>query len=381
MTRNTQLKFENGMALVMVLVFTCALLLLGGALLGYSFNEKIIADYQAQEAALYYITEAGLEAGLAALGQDFYRQESIHGELNGGYFSVQFSKISSGKRQVLSSGSYNGFTRTLAVTAEHLKGAGYESLAADQIYLRTVRISGNLHVNDWLVVDHGQSYISGDLTHRAGAPPVVPDENALAVAGSTRPAGEIPLTKLYYELLSGRTEQAIEGGIIRQPPTGYPAQRRFLVNGDLTIAPEQELFDFAGMIVVKGDLNLLPGEEASLILDGVFAVDGDVTIRPREAINANYPGHTLLIMAGGAIELLPAEEANPQIEGRQLLYSRTSIRIQGRSPSEPVVLRGVIMAKQLRLENCTIYYDPALPQQYAADMPGLGTIRTHWVKP
>lgn len=58
---------ERGSLLVMVAVYTAVLLMLGGALLTCAMTEQLIACNQEEEMRLYYIAEAGIEAGVAAL--------------------------------------------------------------------------------------------------------------------------------------------------------------------------------------------------------------------------------------------------------------------------------------------------------------------------
>ncbi len=108
---------ERGMALVMVLVFIGALMLLGTVMLTYSFNENTIADYQARETTLYYLAEAGLEAGIAALGQDFDHQGQLTGTLTEGHFTVTFNTIDPTRRLVTAKAteSNQGFEKTLTV--------------------------------------------------------------------------------------------------------------------------------------------------------------------------------------------------------------------------------------------------------------------------
>lgn len=126
---------ERGAALVMVLVFTGALMLLGAALLTYSFNEIIIADYHAREAVLYYIAEAGLEAGIAALRQDFNRMEGLAGELAEGHFTVVFSDISPERRLITSTATEQsrGFVKTVSAELLYEPAGGEDEADAIQV--------------------------------------------------------------------------------------------------------------------------------------------------------------------------------------------------------------------------------------------------------
>lgn len=109
---------QNGLVLAVLLLFSSALLLLGSALLSYSLNEMIIAAYQEEEIRLYYIAEAGLEVGLAALRRDFTHRERITGTLNGGTFQVDFTAPSPLVRRITSAAILGRYHKTLALIAE-----------------------------------------------------------------------------------------------------------------------------------------------------------------------------------------------------------------------------------------------------------------------
>ncbi len=372
----------RGMALVMVLVFSSALLLLGAALLTYSFNEKLIADYQQEEVQLYYITEAGLEAGLAALRRDFFHNGQISGPLNGGSFKTNFATPAPGKRGITSEGALGRYRKTITLIAEQDLLAGSENLTADEIYLHQAEIYGSVHVNQLLIAEGGQNMIVGDLFHHDTEPPLVAPGSTLEVSGSSSSAAPLEPAHVNFEQLAGRTTRVIPGGLLFKAPADYPAQTQFLVEGDLLIAPQAgDTFDFSGLLYVQGDLALIPAEGSTLLLDGAFAVQGSVTIQLGAPLNPVEPLRHLIILAGGEIEILPPENSLFQLGGKQILYSRSAISIRGRSPDEPLVLRGVSLARQLRLENCALHYEPALLHSYAELLPGLGTIRVEWIKP
>lgn len=380
MTLKAYRENKSGMALVMVLVFSSTLLLFGAALLTYSFNEKIIADYQEEEVRLYYIAEAGLEAGLAALRRNFSHQARISGTLNGGSFQANFATPAPGKRSITSIGALGRYRKTVTLIAERDLLAGCERLTADFIYLQQAAVYGGIHVNGQLWAEQRHSLISGDLFHRDRVPPLIAPGATLEVSGSTAPAAPLPLPRIYFEQLAGRTTRVIPGGLLHRPPAGYPAHTHFLVEGDLVIAPQAgETFDFTGLFYVQGDLTLLPAAESTLLLEGVFAAEGDVTIQPRAPLNnAGWP-RNLILLAGGEITVL-AEDSQPQIGGTQIFYSRTAIRLQGGSADAPLLLQGVALSGRLYLQNCSLHYRPALLTDYAGLLPGLGQLRTEWVR-
>lgn len=372
---------ESGMALVMVLVFSSTLLLLGAALLTYSFNEKLIADYQEEEARLYYIAEAGLETGLAALRRDFSHRNRITGAINGGSFKVDFTTPGPGKCCIASEGALGYYRKTVTLIAEQDLLAGCESLSADDIYLFEAEVFGDVHVNRQLRAEQGDSLISGDLHYRDGQPPLIALNATLEVAGSSSPAAPLPPAWINFEQLAGRTTRKIPGGLLRQPPAQYPDHSLFFVEGDLDIAPEAgETFDFSGLFYVQGDLSISPAAGSSLLLEGVIAAEGSITLQPHSPFNSADPPRNLILLAGGEINVSPAEDSMLLIGGTQIFYSRSVIRLQGASGG-PAALRGVYLSRQLRMENCSLHYEPSLLYSAAGMLPGLGQIRTEWVKP
>ena len=96
---------EKGMAVVLVLVFTSILMAFGAALITNAVNEKLIAGYNTREIKLYYITEAGIEAGIAALNDTwasgtnsetffvFDDNFEMQGNLGEGSFIVSFKEL------------------------------------------------------------------------------------------------------------------------------------------------------------------------------------------------------------------------------------------------------------------------------------------------
>lgn len=109
---------DKGMALVLVLVFTTALLLLGGALITNALNEKLIAVYQIQEIKQQYLAEAGLEAGLAILMEDFFYNGELRGSLMDGEFIVQFENTGSTGRRIRSTGKLDDYQIEITLTVK-----------------------------------------------------------------------------------------------------------------------------------------------------------------------------------------------------------------------------------------------------------------------
>ncbi len=126
---------EGGSALVIVLTVIAALFILGGALSIVTLSECLIAHNQEQDAKLYYITEAGIEAGVAALSCSYDYCGPISGDICGGSYSTQFvqepglaeghayctripQRLATGQRLVISTGNLEGRSMVMAVIVE-----------------------------------------------------------------------------------------------------------------------------------------------------------------------------------------------------------------------------------------------------------------------
>lgn len=112
---------DQGMALVLVLIFTAALMVLGTALIYYAVNEKLIANFNVLDIRLYYIAEAGAEAGIALLQEEFNYNGTLNGTVGGGSYAVTFHSIDKNCRDIVSVGQLNGYSKTISVSME-LKG-------------------------------------------------------------------------------------------------------------------------------------------------------------------------------------------------------------------------------------------------------------------
>jgi hypothetical protein len=109
---------EEGLVLVLVLVFTAALLLLGTALISTAASENLIAAYQGQDIRKQYLAEAGLEAGLALIRYDFFSEQVLVGNLMDGSYRVSFENVGAGGRRIRSAGTIGDFTLELEVYVE-----------------------------------------------------------------------------------------------------------------------------------------------------------------------------------------------------------------------------------------------------------------------
>lgn len=116
------------MALVLVLVFTAALLVLGGALLTNAVNEKLIANYNSDEIRLYYLAEAGVEAGIATLREDFSHSDKLSGTLGDGHYQVSFLDVNADCKEITATALLGHYTKTIRVTVTRQESAGEEEV-------------------------------------------------------------------------------------------------------------------------------------------------------------------------------------------------------------------------------------------------------------
>ncbi len=112
------------MALVMVLVFTAALMVYGTALLSYAANEKQVTNYYCQDPEKYYIAEAGIEAGFSALQNDFYYEQEIKGFIGAGSFIVNFEDVDEYRRLIISEGTLKEYSLELRAVALYDQASG-----------------------------------------------------------------------------------------------------------------------------------------------------------------------------------------------------------------------------------------------------------------
>ncbi|MFO7952356.1 MAG: pilus assembly PilX N-terminal domain-containing protein [Bacillota bacterium] len=118
------------MALVLVLIFTGVLLAFGAALITTSVNEKLISGYNTKDITLYYIAEAGIEAGIAAMPADatglaetswFDYEKKLSDQVNEGYFTVTFKEIESclekgvNLTEIIATGTLEDFSKTMTI--------------------------------------------------------------------------------------------------------------------------------------------------------------------------------------------------------------------------------------------------------------------------
>lgn len=112
------IKGQKGMAVVLVLVFCAALMVLGSALISYAVNEKLITAYNNSNIRLYYIAEAGIEATVAVLRADNTFTGLLSGDLNGGSYLTEVNSLEQSEIMVISRASLDQYEKYLTVILE-----------------------------------------------------------------------------------------------------------------------------------------------------------------------------------------------------------------------------------------------------------------------
>ena len=119
---------EQGMALVMVLVFTLLIFATGAALLEIALKENLVAGYHAFDIKQHYLAEAGLEAGLYLLNSG----EPVLGDLcfalEGGLCKVQFKESVPAEAYIVTATGIGDLGSTTLMAEAHLNEAGFFEL-------------------------------------------------------------------------------------------------------------------------------------------------------------------------------------------------------------------------------------------------------------
>lgn len=109
---------QQGMALILVLVFSAALMVLGSALISFAVNEKLITTYSNSNIRLYYLAEAGIEAAIALLQEDSTFTGTLNGQLNGGTYQADINSSDQSEIIVRSRASLGKYDKYLTVILE-----------------------------------------------------------------------------------------------------------------------------------------------------------------------------------------------------------------------------------------------------------------------
>ncbi len=391
---------ERGSALAAALIVTAALLFLGGALLSLAVNEQKIFAHQERELTLYYLTEAGVEAGLAALGADYFFQGPLCGLLGRGSYTVEINPLPDNRRLVTSTGRLQQKSLKLSVIAGLNPLYEQALLVSDHLEIENVDIFGNLHVNRDLQVKGPNRVIAtaaaaGLFSYSKDPPQFIGPSGSLLVGdrlytstagfgggGQAMKADPIAWPALNFEALERKIQCFLDPPpstiTLTATPACYPQQNRIQVNGNLLIAPgEGREFDFDGLLVVKGDLEIHQRKGGAVNFNGCLVVEGDATVKGE--INRDSRDFAVLLAAGGDI-LLRDMEAPLLFGGTVLLFSGEEIKI-GPCELDTLHIRGALIAKKLALEKCCLYYAPEAPATLKDLLSDRGVIIREWIKP
>ncbi|HHX86760.1 MAG TPA: hypothetical protein GX693_01120 [Firmicutes bacterium] len=389
---------ERGSTLVAVLIFTAALLFLSGALLCLSLNEQKIAAYQEQEVYMYYLTEAGVEAGIAALNADYSFQGPLCGALGQGSYRVEIGTLPYNRRLVTSTGHLHQKSFNLSVVAGPNPLYEQALMVSDHLKIENVDIYGNLHVNKDLQIKGSNRVVGTDSSEGvfsySGDPPwfltpygdiLIGDKLYTSSAqfdGRTMKVAPIPLPSLDFEALAGEIQCSLEPPpstiTLAVAPACYPEHNRILVNGNLLIAPgEGQEFNFDGLLVVRGNLEIHPRRGAIVNINGMLLAEGDAIVKGE--INQVSPDNSVILAACGDVFIRDIE-APLVFGGNLLIFSRGEVNI-GPSKLDRFDLRGVIIAKKLFLEKCSLYYVPEMLTAFKDLFPGCRVVIREWIKP
>lgn len=422
---------ERGSVLVMALVFTAALLILGGALSTYTLNENLIAHKQEEETRLYYITESGIEAGVAALSRFFYYDWPISGSIDGGSYNVRIVQspglpesdpyyekvphpITPDQRLVISEGNLNGKSMVMAVIVEPGDDLFSKALmVSKKLTLEDSSVDGNVHFNEMLHISKTNT-ICGELTFYRDAtmhwednpclivdnpdnPPPVYYYQKDALPEEMRTAKKINIPPINFEAFKGEVELTIYSGktwgtFPYVPPVYEKAVKRVEINGSLTIEPKNnETFNFNypdGLLIVNGDLKVKKG--GAVNLGGVIVVDGDIQIDGSVNRDVENPeDNRLLLIARGKIQIgkTVLEELPEEIlmGGRLLLFTEQGeVSIDGsdmRKLGKNFHVYGTIIADHIHLLNCNLHYVPNVFDDVKEKFGVEGVVVKEWIKP
>ena len=116
---------RDGMALVLVLVFTLLLLAAGAALLEMTLKDLKITGYHAADIKQYYLAEAGIETSLFLLNSGIFIPDDLHHIINDGSFAVSFADFDHESIILYSTGSIGRGSTTLTVRVEQSEDGIY----------------------------------------------------------------------------------------------------------------------------------------------------------------------------------------------------------------------------------------------------------------
>ncbi|MGI6097039.1 MAG: pilus assembly PilX family protein [Dethiobacteria bacterium] len=367
---------EDGSALLTVLAFMLVLTIIGTAFIGNSLTEAKIAVSQMHNVQAYYIAEAGLEIGIAALRCDFGfappNGSPLTGVLNGGTYTVTFDNISDVKRKVLSTATYNN-VEAIVVAEVELAPLYQDALTVfEKLELEGITINGNIHVNDRLYVKgNKESTINGRLSYTdrqriniqnsyLKVQKIVDKEQEdsfllFTDAGQIPQAWqatEIPIPAIDFENFTEHSDIVYDKAYFWSEP---PDENKVLFRDNLHIDAEDN-FIFDGMIIVDGYVHL----------DGTF--------------NEGYANHSLIIVAKDSIVIGDSFGKGINVGGKVFLCSEKDIKITSGGALSSWDLTGIIIAPDVALDNGSFTYDTSVLDEYSQYLPEYGIIVSRWSK-
>ena len=378
---------DRGSVLVIVLVFTASLLILGGSLMTYAVNDKYIARHQEESTRLYYIAEAGIEAGVAALRKNYSFHLPIDREIDGGSYHASIiippnadsPELSAGRRMVISTGRLEGKALTLKVIVSLDDLYSKALMVSSKLHLTNTTINGNLHYNEQLKVLPGTTVIAGDLSYPQGKNPEIVPSAVLTVNGATSNEPPIPIPSIDFDSFIKDVEYTYTGNT-----TFYtaPPYQKILVKGNLVIAPgNKQTFDYNGVIIVEGDLKINPHPGATTYLNGSFVSSGRIDVQPHADINPAMNEKKVILVSNQYIQISTTDSSAPALFGGSvLLFSKGDINIAGKTDGKLQIFGTIIAEGTLYLTDTVLTYDPDVFQDSDC-IPGLQVVIREWLKP
>lgn len=410
---------ERGSALVMVLIFTAALLILGVALSTLTLNDNFIAANQVEDSRLYYITEAGIEAGVAAVSRYFNYIDEIEGQLDGGGYEIEViwgPTLSAGhryydmlkdvqinpmdERLIISTGRLGDREMAMAVIVKLHPLARKALMVSNKLEIEDSTIYGNIHVNDQFHIKGINYVLDGELTYTL-LDRVQWEVQKISTITVITGAGETTYSK------DNNFTTDMQAPRIKIPPLYLDRFRReanhiytssqtwhktgdcvdldvILIKGDLTICPgDNQTIELADkVIIVEGNLDITVKQKAAAnFIDCVFVTNGKVQIKGSINKSVTDPdSNMVLFVAGADIAIDDVEDLGEDsmfFGGRMLLFSQQNVSIKSKYKFD---MYGTIIAEQVSLLNCGLHYVPDIFDEYGA-MLGLGVVMQEWIKP
>ncbi len=389
---------NRGSALMAVLIVVAALLFVSAALLDLSLNEQKIAAHQEKEISLYYLAEAGVEAGIAALKEDYMFQGPLTGLLNQGSYRVRFAPLPRNRRLVISTASRQGKSFDLSVVAGLNPAYEQGLLVSRHLKIENVDICGSCHVNNDLHIGgsnrvRGADFEESVFSHSGVLPRFTEPEAELLIGGRLYTSAAqfndpaliidpLVLPSLDLDLLEKKICCFIENSspdvILNALSGSYPGEDRIQVNGNLLIAPEEgQIFDFKGLLVVRGNLEISTYQGGGVNFSGALLVEGSAIINGD--INRDSGDRSVLLAAGDDISIKDFKA--PLLFGGDLvIFSGGDVQIVSTERSE-FDIRGAIFAAGLSLEKCSLYHVPSVVTEFRDLLPGYEVIIREWISP